>query len=64
MKKRLTLVQVLGDKARPILLQALIEFASQLRCQVNCEEPEEPEEREEEEEVEEAEEPEEAEEED
>jgi len=53
------LIKVLGDKARPILLQALIEFASQLNCHVNCEEPEEPEEaekREEEEEPEEAEE--------
>jgi hypothetical protein len=30
------LVQVLGNKARPILLQALVEFASQLGCQVNC----------------------------
>jgi hypothetical protein len=56
------LLQVLGDKARPILLQALMEFASQLNCHVNCEEPEEPEEREEEEEPEEAEEPEEPEE--
>ncbi len=30
------LVAMLGDKARPILLQALREFASQLNCQVNC----------------------------
>jgi hypothetical protein len=30
------LVQVLGAKARPILLQALLELASQLNCQVNC----------------------------
>jgi len=61
------LIKVLGDKARPILLQALIEFASQLNCQVNCqreeaEEGEEAEEREKEEEAEEPEEPEEAEE--
>ncbi len=58
------LLRVLGDKARPILLQALIEFASQLNCQVNClrEEPEKPEEAEKREEEEEPEEPEEAEE--
>jgi len=30
------LVTVLGDKARPVLIQALREFASQLNCQVNC----------------------------
>jgi len=30
------LLQVLGDKARPILLQALQEFASLLNCQVSC----------------------------
>jgi len=30
------LIQVLGEKARPILLEALREFASQLNCQVNC----------------------------
>ena len=30
------LIQVLGEKARPILLQALKEFASQVNCQVNC----------------------------
>lgn len=30
------LIAVLGNKARPILLQALLEFASQLNCQVNC----------------------------
>ena len=30
------LLQVLGDKARPILLQALKEFASLLNCQVSC----------------------------
>jgi len=30
------LVEVLGDKARPILVQALKEFASQIGCQVNC----------------------------
>jgi len=30
------LIEVLGEKARPILLQALLEFASQLNCQVNC----------------------------
>jgi len=30
------LLKVLGDKARPILIQALREFASQLNCQVNC----------------------------
>jgi len=58
------LVEVLGDKARPVLINALIEFASQLNCQVNCEEPEEAEEPEEPEEREEEEEPEEAEEED
>jgi hypothetical protein len=55
------LVQVLGEKARPILLQALIEFVSQLGCQVDCEKPEkreEPEEAEKPEEPEEAEEPE------
>jgi hypothetical protein len=60
-KKCEKLIQVLGDKARPILLQALIEFASQLGCQVDCEKPEkreEPEEAEKPEEPEEAEEPE------
>jgi len=59
------LVDILGDKARRVLINALKEFASQLNCQVNCEEPEEAEEaeeREEEEEPEEAEEAEEAEE--
>ena len=30
------LLQILGEKARPILIQALREFASQLNCQVNC----------------------------
>jgi hypothetical protein len=30
------LVAVLGNKARPILVQALREFASQINCQVNC----------------------------
>ena len=30
------LLQILGEKARPILLEALREFASQLNCQVNC----------------------------
>jgi hypothetical protein len=30
------LVQVLGDKARPVLLQALREFASKLNCEVKC----------------------------
>ena len=30
------LIQVLGDKARPVLVQALKEFASQIGCQVNC----------------------------
>ena len=30
------LLQVLREKARPILLQALKEFASQLNCQVDC----------------------------
>ena len=30
------LVQVLGEKARPILIEALREFASQLNCEVNC----------------------------
>ena len=30
------LVQVLGIKARPILIQALLEFASKLNCQVKC----------------------------
>jgi hypothetical protein len=30
------LLQVLGEKARPILLQALREFASNLNCEVNC----------------------------
>ena len=30
------LLRVLGDKARPILLQALKEFASLLNCQVSC----------------------------
>jgi len=34
------LLQVLGDKARPILLQALQEFALQLGCQVSCPEEE------------------------
>jgi len=30
------LIEVLGDKARPILLEALKEFASQLSCEVKC----------------------------
>jgi lipocalin len=30
------LVKVLGEKARPILLQALKEFASQVECEVKC----------------------------
>jgi len=30
------LVVILGEKARPILLQALKEFASQLSCEVKC----------------------------
>jgi hypothetical protein len=30
------LVQILGNKARPILLQALVEFATQLGCHVKC----------------------------
>jgi len=30
------LVVILGDKARPILLEALKEFASQLSCEVKC----------------------------
>jgi hypothetical protein len=30
------LIQVLGEKARPILLQALKEFASNINCEVNC----------------------------
>jgi len=30
------LVSLLGDKARPILLQALKEYASLLNCQVSC----------------------------
>ena len=30
------LVQVLGDKARPVLIQALKEFASKLNCEVKC----------------------------
>ena len=30
------LVTVLGNKARPVLIQALREFASQINCQVNC----------------------------
>jgi hypothetical protein len=30
------LIQVLGDKARPVLLQALREFASKLNCEVKC----------------------------
>ena len=30
------LLQVLGEKARPILIQALREFASNLNCQINC----------------------------
>ncbi len=30
------LVEVLGEKARPILLQALREFASKLNCEVKC----------------------------
>jgi hypothetical protein len=30
------LVQVLGDKARPVLIDALKEFASKLNCQVKC----------------------------
>jgi len=34
------LIQVLGDKARPFLLQALKEFASLLNCEVSCHEEE------------------------
>jgi hypothetical protein len=30
------LVEVLGEKARVILVEALKEFASQVNCQVNC----------------------------
>jgi hypothetical protein len=30
------LVQVLGDKAKDVLIQALREFAAQVNCQVNC----------------------------
>ena len=31
------LVKILGEKARPVLLQALREFASQLKCkEINC----------------------------
>jgi hypothetical protein len=30
------LLQVLGEKARPILIEALKEFASQLNCKINC----------------------------
>jgi len=30
------LIIILGEKARPILLQALKEFASQVNCKVNC----------------------------
>jgi hypothetical protein len=30
------LVKILGDKARPVLLQALREFASKLNCEVKC----------------------------
>ncbi len=30
------LVEILGEKARPILLEALKEFAFQVNCQVNC----------------------------
>jgi hypothetical protein len=35
-KKCEKLVEILGEKARPILLQALREFASQVSCQINC----------------------------
>jgi hypothetical protein len=35
-KKCEELVKVLGEKARPILVEALKEFASQLNCKVNC----------------------------
>jgi hypothetical protein len=30
------LIKILGDKARDILIEALHEFASQLRCTTNC----------------------------
>jgi len=30
------LIIILQEKARPVLLQALQEFASQLNCQVKC----------------------------
>ena len=30
------LIAVLGEKARPVLLQALREFASKLDCEVKC----------------------------
>jgi hypothetical protein len=30
------LVTILGVKARPVLIQALREFASKIGCQVNC----------------------------
>ena len=30
------LVKILGDKARPVLIQALQEFANNLNCQVSC----------------------------
>jgi hypothetical protein len=30
------LIKILGDRARDILIEALHEFASQLKCAVNC----------------------------
>jgi hypothetical protein len=30
------LVKILGEKARPVLIQSLREFASQLNCKINC----------------------------
>jgi hypothetical protein len=30
------LIEVLGDKARPVLINALKEFAYQLNCEVKC----------------------------
>jgi hypothetical protein len=30
------LVEILGERATPVLIQALKEFASQIGCQVNC----------------------------
>jgi hypothetical protein len=30
------LIDILGEKAKPVLLEALNDFATQLKCKINC----------------------------